>query len=269
MSTDEPAVSREYFDETADYWRDVYRDESVAGLVYRRRMETILAWIDQLGVEPGARVLDVGCGAGLFSVELARRGFEVTATDSSPRMVALARERAAREGVAISVQESHVNRLSFAGGEMSLVAALGLLPWLPEPDRAVAEMARVLAPEGWLIVTSDNRARLNFLTEPRENPALIPLKLARRAQRRMRRLEPAGTESYLHLPSEVDRMLTGAGVTPVRRTSIGFGPFTFLGRQLVPEALGARLHGRLERASRRSRLLRRTGWHYIVAAQKR
>lgn len=265
----EPASSRRYFDEQAGYWRDVYDQPDLQGLVYRRRMETTLSWIDQLGLKPGAPALDVGCGAGLLSVELARRGLNVTATDSSPRMVDLAREHAAQEGVHVRALEAHVDRLPFEDAEVSLVVALGLLPWLADPGLAIAEMARVLAPGGWLIVTADNRARLNWLVEPRENPILMPLKLAYRAHKRRRGVQPAGAASYLHLPAAVDRMLKAVGMVPSRRTSIGFGPFTFMGRRLMPEALGAALHRRLERACRRSRLLRRTGWHYIVAAQKR
>jgi SAM-dependent methyltransferase len=47
------------------------------------------------GVEPGSRVLDAGCGTGRYSVELARRGFQVVGVDVSPELVAVGERRAA------------------------------------------------------------------------------------------------------------------------------------------------------------------------------
>jgi hypothetical protein len=130
-------------------------------------------------------------------------------------------------------------------------------------------MARVLREGGWLIVSADNRARLNLLSEPRENPLLAPVKLARRAARRAIRTPPTGAPSYRHLPGEVDRMLAAAGLGVTRRTTIGFGPFTFFGRAIFDDRAAHRLHVRLQSAGeRRAPALRRLGWHYLVAARK-
>jgi len=72
---DEPQVAvDEHFDRRSDYWRDVYGGDSAESLAYRERMETALAWVDQLNLPAGASALDVGCGAGLMTVELAARG---------------------------------------------------------------------------------------------------------------------------------------------------------------------------------------------------
>ncbi|MGH2892448.1 MAG: class I SAM-dependent methyltransferase [Solirubrobacteraceae bacterium] len=215
--------------------------------------------------------MDVGCGAGLAAAELGRRGFRVTATDASTEMVKKAQQHAQEVGVvdAVQVVRADAHRLPFASEQFDVAVALGLLPWLHDPGRAVQEMVRVLRPGGWIVVTADNRARLNRIVEPRENPLLAPVKLLRGAAKRAAGRAGDGATSRLHRPGQVELMLRSAGMEPVRRTTVGFGPFTFLGRSLFTDATGLRLHRCLERASdHRSPAVRRFGWHYLVAAQK-
>lgn len=57
--------------------------------------------IEETGIKPGARVLDIGCGTGRHSVELAKRGYRVTGVDLSPGMLAQARKTADEAGVEV------------------------------------------------------------------------------------------------------------------------------------------------------------------------
>jgi SAM-dependent methyltransferase len=270
QDSDPQEVVDRYFDLAARYWEEVYSEPALEGLVYRERMETTLRWVDALALAPGAAVLEVGCGAGLLGLQLARRGLTVTCTDSSPEMVGRAQRLLNAENPCgrMQVRRADVQQLPFKPGEFDLVVALGVLPWLDRAGEAVQQMAHVLAPGGWIIVTADNRARLNLLLEPRENPLLAPLRLARRAVRRRSGAPNGSAPSFRHLPSEVDRMLTAANISPVRRATVGFGPFTFIGRPLLGEPAAIALHQRLHRMSRDRRALRRLGWHYIVAGRK-
>lgn len=261
-----------YFGEAAAYWRDVYAQEGLQGLVYRQRLQTVLTWIDALRLPPGARVLEVGCGAGLTAVELARRGFAVESTDSSTEMVALTSRRIAEarlaDAVAVSVADVHA--LPHATGSFALVIALGVLPWLHSPERAIEELARVLRPRGHAIVTADNRLRLNMLVDPAESPLLAPLKVPWRALKRRRGWRPSGPPSRLYSPSSVDRMLLAAGLEPQRWGTVGFGPFTILRRSVLGDRIGLRLHLWLQGlADRGIPGLRRAGWHYVVSACRR
>ena len=77
-SSDAQSTVDSFFDANVDYWGTIYGRRELQGLVYRRRMETVAAWAAEVGLPPGAAALDAGCGAGLMSVELARRGFSVS-----------------------------------------------------------------------------------------------------------------------------------------------------------------------------------------------
>ncbi|MGI8559443.1 MAG: class I SAM-dependent methyltransferase [Solirubrobacteraceae bacterium] len=269
-SSDPQGTVDRYFDVSAGYWRAIYGRQELQGLVYRRRLETVAAWAVEFGLAAGAKALDAGCGAGLMSVELARRGFSVIGTDSSPEMVQTAARLAAEQGLAgrVTIREADVHRLPFGDGEFALIVALGLLPWLHDPVKAVAEFARVLAPGGGIIVTADNRRRLNRLVEPRENPLLRPLRPVKRMLSRQSSVQGDSAPSYRHLPAEVDEMLAGAGIAVARRTTVGYGPFTVMDRSLLPDSVGTGLHERLERYAGGHPRLRGSGWHYVAAGRK-
>lgn len=260
-----------HFGEAADYWRDIYAEPVLQGLVYQARMQAALAWIDALPLGPGARVLEVGCGAGLATLELAQRGFAVTSTDSSPEMVARASRRIAQAALAadVVVSVADVHELPHASSSFDLVLALGVLPWLHSPPRALEELSRVLAPGGHAIVSADNRLRLNGLVEPAESPLVTPAKHLWRAVRGLRGQARSGAVSRLYTPARVDGWLVAAGLRPERRTTIGFGPFTFFWRPVLRDETGRRLEVRLDRLSaRRATWLRRHGWHYLVLARR-
>lgn len=68
---------------------------------------------EELELEPGKRLLDVGCGPGRHAVEFAKRGVEVVGIDISPDFTAIARSRAKEAGVTISIFEMDAHELPF------------------------------------------------------------------------------------------------------------------------------------------------------------
>src|SRR5262245_58153143 len=237
------------FDTSWSYWRDIYGERTFLATVYGDRQAAALAWIDELRLPGGAAVLEVGCGAGFLTVELARRGYGVDAIDSSEAMVASARARIADAGVGATATASvdDVHRLSARDGSYAAVVALGVLPWLHAPERAVWELARVVTPGGAVIVTADNRARLNFVLDPRFNPLFVyPVKRRMKALLgRLGRL-PLGVLPDVMYPAELGRVVRAAGLEIRQRRSVGFGPFTLLGVRLLSEARSVALHRRLQ-----------------------
>jgi len=93
---------------------------------------------------PGALTLDLGCGEGRLSRELAARGHRVVGVEQSPALVAAAREAAPE----IEVREGDAGAIPLADGAADLVVASMVLMNLDDLEGAMAEVARVLTPAG-------------------------------------------------------------------------------------------------------------------------
>ena len=264
-----------YFDSRSSYWAEIYNARSVEGVIHQQRMAMVLEWTDHLALPKRSRILEVGCGAGLTTIELVRRGYVVDAIDSSERMVERALQGVIESGVEdhVNVFLGDVNSLAFENDVFALVLAMGVIPWLESPGPAVREMARVVKPSGCVITNSDNLMRLNYLIDPLRNPALAPLRgLLKRT------LETAGLRKprvesglvHMHTTSYIDRVFLQNRLEIEKSATLGFGPFSFLGRTLLPESLGIRLHHRFQAlADHGVAGLRSTGSQYLLLARKR
>ncbi len=177
-------------------------------------------------------------------------------------------------GDRVKVFRGDVNSLPFEDDTFTLVLAMGVIPWLESPDTAVQEMARVVKPGGYLILNSDNLMRINYLIDPRMNPALAPLRrlLKRLLEKvKLRKPRPRTDPELVHMQttSYIDRVFSQNRLEIKKAFTLGFGPFTFLGRTIVPDSVGIRLHLRLQAlADRGVAGIRSTGSQYIVLARK-
>jgi 2-polyprenyl-3-methyl-5-hydroxy-6-metoxy-1,4-benzoquinol methylase len=103
-------------------------------------------------------VADLGCGPGALA--LARRGYDVVGVDGSPRMVEVARTRAARDKVAATFDAHDVSApLRFADASLGGVLAILVVQHLPHPAAFIAEIRRCPRPGGHLLITARIGAR--------------------------------------------------------------------------------------------------------------
>jgi hypothetical protein len=132
-------------------------------------------------------------------------------------------------------------------------------------------MARVVKPEGYVFLNSDNLMRLNNLIDPRRNPALAPLKLLlKRTFEKAALRKPRLDLIHMHTTTYIDRVLSRNRLEIEKAFTLGFGPFSFLGRTLLPHSIGIRLHSWLQALADHGVVgLRSTGSQYVVLARKR
>ena len=108
----------------------------------------------RLGVAPGTRLLDVGCGAGQLALIAARAGARVTGCDISTNWLEKARERAAAEGLSVDFEEGDAEELPYADGQFDAVVSLVGAMFAPRPQLVAAELTRVCRAGGMIAMAN-------------------------------------------------------------------------------------------------------------------
>jgi len=149
----------------------------------------------RLAPPPEATILDAGCGSCAKSVLLARRGFRVVAADFSPDALALGERTVRDAGLEdrVTLRQGDLLALPFADGAFGFVICWGVLMHVPQLERAMAELARVVAPGGMLVVSEGNMYSAQSL-------ALRGLKAVLRKGRGRVVRTPAGLEYHERTP---------------------------------------------------------------------
>ncbi|MEM9603740.1 MAG: bifunctional 2-polyprenyl-6-hydroxyphenol methylase/3-demethylubiquinol 3-O-methyltransferase UbiG [Pseudomonadota bacterium] len=173
----------------------------------------------------GKRVLDVGCGGGIFSEALARAGAEVTGIDLASQALEVARQHAADSGLQIDYRtvsaEQHADE---AHGQYDAVSCLEMLEHVPDPTAVVRALGSLVAPGGHVFLSTFNRNPKSYL-------------FGILAAERVLRLVPAGTHDHAKFitPAELARQCREAGLGLSELVGMSYNPLTrryHLGRNI-------------------------------------
>lgn len=140
---------RSYFNGVGfERWNAIYGEGELSSVRRSIReghtlmLQQVEHWIDEQALPAGARILDAGCGTGLCSVAMARRGLRVTAVDIAPQMVHATAQRARAAGVAAQL-DLVAGDLESVHGSYDAVICLDVLIHYPRP--AFAQLCNHLA----------------------------------------------------------------------------------------------------------------------------
>jgi 2-polyprenyl-6-hydroxyphenyl methylase/3-demethylubiquinone-9 3-methyltransferase len=176
-----------------------------------------LDWIDQRASLRGKRVLDVGCGGGILSDAMARRGADVLGIDLSTKALRVASLHAL-EANTPSVRYREVSAETLAAespSEFDVVTCMEMLEHVPDPLSVVAACASLVRPGGWLFFSTINRNPKSFLF------AIVGAEY-------VLKLLPKGTHEYAKFikPSELAGYCREAGLDVNESCGLEYNPLT-------------------------------------------
>lgn len=108
----------------------------------------ILDWIDSLSLQHGARILELGCGPGILALELARRGFRVSALDRSSAMIKRLEATSKAGRLEVETRIGDACATDWPSGAFDAVIGASLLNIVKDPEALTVETVRLLAPGG-------------------------------------------------------------------------------------------------------------------------
>jgi ubiquinone/menaquinone biosynthesis C-methylase UbiE len=142
-------------------------EDTIAREYHMYHVHSLYPWIERLyAANPAMRVLDIGCGTGIVSLILARKGFQVVGIDHSIDMLEIARHKAASLNLSgrITFIQSDIEKISFEDNSFDGITCQGVLHHLRDMRPVLAEAYRVLKPGGHF-----------YISEPCNPPTFIKL----------------------------------------------------------------------------------------------
>lgn len=176
-----------------------------------------LNWIDGLVPLRGKTVLDVGCGGGILSDSMARRGAEVTGIDLSTKALRVAQLHALEaETQGVTYREVSAEALAQERpGTFDVVTCMEMLEHVPDPASVVRACSQLVKPGGWVFFSTINRNPKSFLF------AIVGAEY-------LLRLLPKGTHEYAKMirPSELAAYCRQAELELQQTKGMEYNPLT-------------------------------------------
>ena len=176
-----------------------------------------LGWIDGLAGLSSKVVLDVGCGGGILSDSMARKGANVTGIDLSTKALRVARLHAL-EAQTSNLQFREVSVEALAAEQpasFDVVTCMEMLEHVPDPASVVKACAQLVKPGGWVFFSTINR-----------NPKAFALAIV--GAEYILNMLPRGTHEYAKLirPSELAASCSAAGLDVTHTCGLEHNPLT-------------------------------------------
>lgn len=176
-----------------------------------------LDWINSLSPLSGARVVDIGCGGGILSDSMARKGAHVLGVDLASKALRVARLHAL-DAQTPNIEYREVSAEMLAAelpGQFDAVTCMEMLEHVPDPASVVKACADLVKPGGWVFFSTINRNTKAFMF------AIVGAEY-------LLKLLPRGTHEYAKMirPSELASYCRAAGLDVRHTRGMEHNPLT-------------------------------------------
>ena len=201
------------FSELAHRWWDTESEFRPLHQINPLRLE----WIDRHAKLKGMHTLDIGCGGGILSDSMARRGANVLGIDLAAKPLKVAQLHALEAGTEnIAYREISAEALAAqAPGSFDVVTCMEMLEHVPDPSSIVHACATLVKVDGWVFFSTINRNAKAFLF------AIVGAEY-------VLQLLPKGTHEYARFirPSELAQWCRNAGLELADTRGMEYNPIT-------------------------------------------
>lgn len=200
------------FEELAHRWWDPHSEFKPLHDINPLRLD----YIDQRAGLAGKQVLDVGCGGGILSESMARRGARVTGIDAGETPLAVARLHLHESGLEVNYQQCTAEDLARQeAGAFDVVTCLEMLEHVPDPAAVINACARLIREDGRVILSTISRNPKAYLFAVLGAEYLL-------------RLLPRGTHEYARFirPSEMEAWARESDLQLADLTGMSYNPLT-------------------------------------------
>jgi 2-polyprenyl-6-hydroxyphenyl methylase/3-demethylubiquinone-9 3-methyltransferase len=176
-----------------------------------------LDWISGQCLLAGKDVLDVGCGGGILTDSMARRGAKVLGIDLATKALTVAQLHALEAGTeGVDYREIAVEALAIEQpASFDVVTCMEMLEHVPDPASVVQALATLVKPGGWVFLSTLNRNFKSFMQ------AIVGAEY-------LLKMLPVGTHEYARFlrPSELAQFCRNAGLDLQASRGLGYNPLT-------------------------------------------
>jgi ubiquinone biosynthesis O-methyltransferase len=247
-------------------WESVYSRQDFRGFCYRARMNQTLSWLDASNLSRNSMILDAGCGAGIVTREVAKRGHQVIGVDYSYDMIEKANSICNTDGnLRVKFSQVDVESLPFKDSSFDTIVCLGVITYLECVEKTLREFSRILRPGGVLILSSLNKAHLvvyldlpilvgdilNTLVKFGRITLkkILGTRIASRIAtwRKRTEIKEAPPVYRRYFTPKLKTLLELQGFSVLEYTTVPLGLLTFFGRTIPPQDINMKMTMFLER----------------------
>ena len=109
----------------------------------------LMNWLKQI---PKGKILDEGCGIGRYTIPLSQLGFDAIGLDFSQKLLDVAKKNAKKYKAKCRFVKGDIRKLPFKDKTFDAILSAGTIEHVPETEKAISELSRILKPKGYLII---------------------------------------------------------------------------------------------------------------------